>query len=116
MTPFLWTRRSAVAPNKTSQKIVGLEPGRLYSLKLITGDYLDLIFGISAEKVHAISLEIQGAELLTGPQYSFQHTGTSYGTIGAFNNDHPYWMNLHCQVFRALGTRANNELIDDEDY
>ena len=112
VVPFLWTCRSAVQPNRYSQTITGLEPGRLYSVKLITGDYHDLIFGQSAEKVHALSMEIQGADPLTGPEYSFIHSGKSTGTVGAFSTEHPYWMNQHCQVFRALGVDATVTITD----
>jgi hypothetical protein len=112
VVPFLWTRRSAVQSNRYFQTIKGLEPGRLYSVKLITGDYHDLILGQSAEKVHALSIEIQGADPLTGPQFRFQHTGKSTGTVGAFNTEHPYWMNQHCQVFRALSVEAGVTVSD----
>lgn len=114
MVPFLCTRRSAVKPNRFSQTITGLETGRLYSLKLITGDYYDLMFGRSIEKVHDVSIQIKGAELLSGPEYGFCHTGTSYGEVGAFNQQNPYWMNLHCQVFKALGSTAEIMISDWE--
>lgn len=110
--PFLRTRRSSINPNRISQTLAGLEPGRLYSLKLITGDYQDLLLGVSAEKQHAISIDIQGADLLSGPQYLFQHRDKSKGTLGVFNWENPYWMNLHCRVFRALGMDVTVTISD----
>jgi hypothetical protein len=104
--PFLRTRRSALEPNAFSQTVSGLEIGRLYSLKLITGDYRDLIDGISEEEIHDISIDIQGAEMWSGTEYAFQHAGKGFGEIGPFNADNPYYMNLHWQVFRALDTSA----------
>ena len=38
---FLVMKRSGRAPNRFSQEMQGFEPGRLYSLTLITGDYTD---------------------------------------------------------------------------
>ena len=40
---FLWMKRSAKGPNTFSQPIKDLQPGRLYSLKMFTCDYQDLI-------------------------------------------------------------------------
>jgi hypothetical protein len=40
---FLWMKRSEQGPNTFSQPIRELQPGRLYSLKMFTCDYQDLI-------------------------------------------------------------------------
>jgi hypothetical protein len=40
---FLWMKRSAKGPNTFSQTIRNLQPGRLYSLKMLVCDYNDLI-------------------------------------------------------------------------
>ncbi len=40
---FLWMKRSEKGPNTFSQTIKDLEPGRLYSLKMFSCDYQDLI-------------------------------------------------------------------------
>ena len=40
---FLWMKRSEKSPNTFSQEIKNLEPGRLYSLKMFSCDYQDLI-------------------------------------------------------------------------
>jgi hypothetical protein len=63
---FLWTVRSAAKPNLVSQRIRELEPGRAYSLKMYAGDRLDL----TREQKHAVSVEIDGAEMV--PERSFQ--------------------------------------------
>src|SRR5216117_3190937 len=36
---FLWMKRSDKGPNTFSQIIQNLEPGRLYSMKMFSGDY-----------------------------------------------------------------------------
>src|SRR5207253_11421674 len=40
---FLWMKRSAKGPNRFSQTIRNLEPGRLYSMKMFSCDYQDLV-------------------------------------------------------------------------
>src|SRR5207247_10858949 len=40
---FLWMKRSAKGPNMFSQTIKNLEPGRLYSMKMFSCDYQDLV-------------------------------------------------------------------------
>ena len=40
---FLWMKRSEKGPNTFSQTIKDLEPGRLYSMKMFTCDYQDLV-------------------------------------------------------------------------
>src|SRR4029079_12107864 len=40
---FLWMRRSEKRPNSFSQTIKNLEPGRLYSMKMFSCDYEDLV-------------------------------------------------------------------------
>src|SRR6185295_16450825 len=40
---FLWMKRSAKGPNTFSQPIKDLQPGRLYSLKMFSSDYQDLV-------------------------------------------------------------------------
>ena len=40
---FLWMKRSEKGPNTFSQTIKNLEPGRLYSMKMFSCDYKDLV-------------------------------------------------------------------------
>src|SRR5207253_7138462 len=40
---FLWMKRSEKGPNTFSQTIKDLEPGRLYSMKMFSCDYQDLV-------------------------------------------------------------------------
>jgi hypothetical protein len=111
---FLWSQRSSEAPNTFRQQIMNLEPGRLYSLKMITGDYQDLISEVSEEKLHAVSVSIDGAHVIDGPKTSFQTTfHNSYSVrLGKFGKGHWYWMNYHWHVFRAEGTTAQLTVTD----
>jgi len=109
---FLWMRRSARQPNRVSQPIRRLQPGRLYSLKLVTADYQELQRGNSVPQRHAVSLTLEGVTPI--PEKSFQHTQASnYAhTLGAFTDRNPLWMNYHFRLFRAQGRTAKLILSD----
>jgi len=100
---FLWMKRSTKKPNMFSQGIRDLTPGRLYSMKMITADYQNLLEERSGKSEDAISIKIEGAEMLTGPKKSFQFTfpNSSAHHLGKFIDKYHYWMNYHWQVFRA---------------
>ena len=68
---FLIMKRSPTGPNAFSQEITHIEPGRLYSLKMITADYQDLSGAHRGAQSHAISIALEGVEPQTGPQQAF---------------------------------------------
>ena len=111
---FLVMKRSAGTPNRFSQTITDLKPGRLYSMKMITGDYQDLVKEISKKSTHAISITLDNVEILPGPKKSFQFTFPNCYAhhLGKFNRNHKYWMNYHWRVFRAKGTTAELTVSD----
>jgi len=111
---FLLMKRSAKAPNEISQQIQGLKPGRLYSLKIISGDYQDLVQEKSNKARHAISIRLDNVDLLTGPKKSFQFTFPNCYAhrLGKFDRDHKYWMNYHWRVFRAKGESGRLTVSD----
>ena len=90
---------SANAPNVFSQPIRGLEPGRLYSLKLYTGDYQNLVKGMSVKESNAVNITIEGGEWLA--DQSFQSPFHSCFAAGAFTRSKRAWLNYHWRVFRA---------------
>ena len=100
---FLLMTRSAKRPNQFSQRLAGLTPGRLYSMKLVTGDYQDLLQERSNKARHAISIQLDNVDLLAGPKMSFQFTFPNCYAhrLGKFDRQHQYWMNYHWRVFRA---------------
>ena len=107
---FLWTKRSAKKANAFSQEIKGLTPGRLYSMKMITGDYGDLVAGRSEWKIHeGISIKLENADILPGPKKSFQagfKNWSGFHELGKFKGKHRYHMNYHWRVFRARAATA----------
>jgi hypothetical protein len=105
---FCLMKRSAKAPNVVSQTIKNLKPGRLYSLKMFSGDRQDL----GTKKALAVSIDLQGVDLV--PERCFDYViGSCYAhTYGEFNADHPAWMTFHWRVFRAQGAEGTITLSD----
>ena len=104
----LWMKRSARRPNSVSQPITALQPGRLYSLRLYSGDYKDL----SRRQKHAVAIELHNVEVL--PEKSFQHIfANCYDhSYGPYNKDHRAWLNYHWIIFRAKGEAATPRISD----
>ncbi len=115
-TPVLWTRRSAERPNRFSQQIKNLEPGRLYSMRVNTGDYMELIKGESVEEEHEISIEIDNAELFTDWYENDAGAGESRimaaYRVKPFGYDNRYYLNQHRRVFRATAPTAMLTISD----
>jgi len=107
---FLWTKRDASAPNVFSQQIKDLQPGRFYSLKMITGDYNDWVAGVSAEKVHELSINITGADVRQA--FSSNYYSNYSKANDRFNSNNPFWMNYHWRVFKATETTADLSISD----
>ncbi len=105
---FLWTRRSDKGPNRFSQEVRNLKPGRLYSLKMISANYQDLSVG----KDLAVAVQIDNVELLDlksfqTPVQQVYHSGLGYNT-----EKNPAWFNFHLKVFRAKGSTAKLTVSD----
>lgn len=109
---FLWMKRSANRPNTFSQEIRNLTHGRLYSMKMITADYQDLVQGKSDKKLHAVSVTLDNVEILTGPKKSFQFPFPNGHSFGKFGREHKLWMNYHWRVFRAKAAKADLTVTD----
>ena len=108
----LWTRRSGKRPNVISQQVRNLTPGRLYSLRLITGDYQELRRGKSLRRSHTVSANIEGVELLSDKCFQAVISGGYWYPHGDFKHNNPYWINYHQQVFRAQERTARLVLSD----
>jgi len=99
MDHFLWMKRSSKGPNVFSQEIKNLQPQRLYSMKMFTFDYNDLIEGKKNTQTYAVKIEIEGAEV--DADKSFQHMVPRIKGL-----------NYHWVVFRALGSTAKLKVSD----
>ena len=107
---FLLMRRSAQKPNRVSQDIVGLEPGRFYSMKMIIADYQDLVHAKSEKKRLTVSVNIQNVEMI--PEKSFVSDVRSGKPVAQYKGKKPPFMNYHRYVFRANGTTARLTISD----
>ena len=108
----LWTRRDAARPNVISQAIQHLEPGQLYSLRFFTGNYQDLLGGISRNYGHGISVKIEGVEIIPGKCFQAKIKSCYAVRFKSFNRKNPYRMNYHQRVFRAKSESARLVLGD----
>jgi hypothetical protein len=105
---FLKMRRSELRPNKFTQQIKNLVSGRLYSIKMITADHDDLVNKHSNPGSHAVTTEVEGAELLRDAKSSFQFTFPNHKAhaIKGFGPQQAFYMCYHWQVFRAHSDTA----------
>ena len=97
-TKFVWTKRKSGAPNKFTQNIQNLKPGKLYSLKLITGSYNSLTTKSSIK--HTVYIKIDDVEMLPDKSVQYIYTGNK--------NDNNEWcyFNYHYRVFRANSSQS----------
>ncbi|NUM55718.1 MAG: hypothetical protein HUU46_18920 [Candidatus Hydrogenedentes bacterium] len=108
----LWTRRCGDKPNVISQQIQNLTPGRLYSLRFITGDFQGLGNGASNRRQHAVSATIQNADRMMEKCFQAIVQCGYWQPYGEFNSSNPYWINYHQYVFRAHAINAELRLSD----
>jgi hypothetical protein len=95
----LMTKRSAQRPNRISQTIKKLTPGRLYSLRMFIMDYGDFQNGKSVAKVHPFNITIDQVERIDGR--SFREVFTNQRQVRPFTGDNRLHMTFCRIVFRA---------------
>lgn len=111
---FLLTRRSSKAPNRISQMIQGLVPGRTYSVKMFTADYDELKQGNSTKNPHSININIADTEMV--PAKGFHQlfpSGLAGHSYGPFTRKNNLYLTYHRIVFRA---RASEALLTISDW
>ena len=105
----LVTRRCAARPNVVSQEIKGLEPGRLYSLRMFMGDFQDL----DRRQELAVSMKLQGVSPVPGKTFTHVFSNTPSHGFGPYGtNKKSAWMNYHWRLFRADDTTAKLSICD----
>ena len=100
---FLWIKRSAQGPNSFSQTVKNLEPGRLYSVKMFSCDYQDLI-NPKAKKLEEASkflgsVDLENVDIDAKKSFTEMYASNPEPRI-------PVWITYHWKVFRAKGTTA----------
>ena len=88
--------------NLLSQTIRNLEPGRLYSVKMISADMGDL----HKERTLALKVAVEGAAPVD--EYSWQAVyASNYAhEVGEYTRENPAYMNYHRLVFEATAPEA----------
>ena len=112
---FLLMRRSAKGPNRFSQEIRNLQPGRLYSLKLFTADYNDIVKGESIKQKHAVTITLDNVDLLPEKCFQTLYSNFSYYHMGPYDDEEAKtktWINFHRKVFRARAATARLTISD----
>lgn len=104
---FCWMKRSTQKPNRVTQSLKALEPGRLYSVKLITADLAKL----DQNKETTVSIEVTGAEILKEYGLRFAYPSCYSHEVEPYTKDHPAYMTLHRIVFRAPAKSGSSTLI-----
>ena len=109
---FLLTKRCENKPNRVSQPVKGLTPGKLYSMKIIIADHQDWLAGKSERKTLAVSIDLDRAEILKDK--SFMMPNHSFLRLGPFAKEGGGvpWHNFHWLVFRATEATAGLTLSD----
>ncbi len=112
---FLIFRRSSKGPNRISQTIQNLQPGRLYCLKMISADYQDLVAGRSQKIPTGLSIHLEGVQPAPGETNRFDWPFRSFEPVGPFTSEKPFWMTYHWRVFRAQGASGRLIISDGPD-
>jgi hypothetical protein len=96
----LVTIRSAKRPNRFSQKIKNLQPGRLYSFYMFSGDHKDM----SIKEEHAVRIQFENATLIPEKGYTYVHTNVGGSrAYPPYSEEGSAWLNYYYRVFRANG-------------
>jgi hypothetical protein len=106
---FLWMKRNEKGPNTFSQIIRDLEPGRLYSMKMFTCDYNDLV----SPKIKKLeeanqfigSVVLENVDLDAKRSFKEMYSSNPEPKI-------PVWITYHWKVFRAK-TKAAKLIVSD---
>ena len=106
---FLWMKRSEKGPNTFSQTIKDLEPGRLYSMKMFSCDYNDLVNPKARKREEATgfigSVSLEGVEVEAKRSFTEMYLSNPEPKI-------PVWITYHWKVFRAKSANAELTVSD----
>jgi hypothetical protein len=108
---FLWMKRSEKGPNTFSQPIKDLQAGRLYSLKMFTCDYRNLIHPQKKTKEEAQpfigNISLEGVDVDVKRSFQEAYASSPEPPI-------PIWITYHWIVFRAKSPTAKISVSDWE--
>ncbi|MBI4557482.1 MAG: hypothetical protein HY706_07865 [Candidatus Hydrogenedentes bacterium] len=105
---FLWMKSAAGIPNRVRQTLRNLQPGRLYSLKLICADLQRL-----DEKQHLpLSVEIEGSTVREDLSFHTEYPSNYAHELDPYNRNHPAWLNYYRVVFCPTAREAELTISD----
>ena len=105
---FCWMKRSAQRPNRVSQTVKRLEPGRLYSVKLISADFGQL----DKQQQMALAIDVRGAKIAKDYAFQFVYPSSYDHEVKPYDEKHPAYMSFHRVVFRAEKSEAELVIQD----
>jgi hypothetical protein len=105
---YLVMKRSGKGPNRVSQTIEELDPGRLYSVKLISAAIDDL----HEKQDLGIRIEIEGADIRTDLSFKECFPSNYAHERGEYTRERPAHFNYHRVVFQPKAETAELTLSD----
>lgn len=105
---FLLFKRDPESANQISQTIRNLEPGRVYSMKLLAGD----IQHLDQKQELSLGIEIRNAEKMDQLSFKVAYPSSYSHTLGDYNQDHPACFTYYRMVFRAQSPTAELVISD----
>jgi hypothetical protein len=111
---YLLLKRSGKAPNVLQQAVSNLQPGKLYSVKILTVDYHDIQSESSKRQVHALSVDIEGADVIPEKSFTEPVVARNFTRVLADKSTvtEPLWVNTHFRLFRAKSPTAALRISD----
>ena len=101
--------RNASRPNRFSQEIKDLQPGKLYVLYMFSGDRKDM----SKKEQHAVRIQIENGTVVPAKSYTYLFSnGGGTNAYPPYTQEGSAWLNYHYQVFRAHGNTAKLVISD----
>lgn len=105
---FCLMKRSAKGPNRVSQTLRSLTPGRLYSLKLLSANLQQL----DQNQRTTLSFEFKDAEIEKGFDFQFVVPSCYSHEVKPYTKDHPAHFSWHRLVFRPTKDTAELTISD----
>ncbi|MCH2129037.1 MAG: hypothetical protein MK179_07820 [Pirellulaceae bacterium] len=96
-------------PNRVSQLVKELEPGKTYVFKLMTGDYVDM----SSQEMPAIRIQLDNVELMPAKSFTHLYHNPPHRKHPPYDGrEHKAWQTYHYIVFRAESDSAMLTISD----
>ena len=109
----LVTKRSDTAPNRISQTVRELTPGRAYSVTMFVTDYGEYRKGSSVDRPHPFAVRIDGTEPVAKGSFRVVFgSGLCGHEYGPFDRVNQLYITYYRDVFRARSATAQLTISD----